>query len=260
MHREQPPRERRREAVKRRAHCPLQRALRPCSRALREEPVDAQRQRVLELAGDPQARLCDEPPRGCAIEPLQVADLDGVLALAGAPRRDVRLERHLDEHGARRSRDLGEQRCRLSHVLEHVRDDAQVIGAVGVRQVLAVVARDRFDLRALPRDRDGRVGDLDAAQRAAESACVQLAQQRAVAAADLERALRPQAGALAQRDHVLRLADRSECAPARVDGSLLGIRRIRPVVEADQLGAPLRAWLSFGRQVPPPPRQTARSS
>ena len=93
-----------------------------------------------------------------------MADLGGVLALGGAPRRHVRLERHLDEHCAADARDLAQQRGRIGHVLEHVREHAEVVAAVALRQVLPVVARDGVDLRALARDRDGGVADLDARQ------------------------------------------------------------------------------------------------
>ncbi len=58
--------------------------------------------------------------------------------------------------------------------------------------------------------------DLDARQAPAEAAAVKLAQQRAVAAAHLQRARGRDAGARAQRDHVLGLGDRAQCAPARV--------------------------------------------
>jgi len=139
-----------------------------------EEAMHRQRQRVLQLGRDAQARAGDDVARGVSVEPLQVADLDGVLALARPTCRDIGLQRDLDHDGSAGPCDLGQQRGRVGHVLEHVGEDAELVRAVGVRQVRAVVALDRVDLHPLARDRHCGVGDLDAREPAAEAARVQL--------------------------------------------------------------------------------------
>jgi hypothetical protein len=48
--------------------------------------VNLKRQRVVELAGNRQARALDDPVNRRSIQALQVTDLRGVLALAGASR------------------------------------------------------------------------------------------------------------------------------------------------------------------------------
>ena len=48
----------------------------------------------------------DDRADGAAVQALQVADLGRVLALAGAPRRPVGLQRHLHDHRPARARDL----------------------------------------------------------------------------------------------------------------------------------------------------------
>ena len=168
-----------------------------------------------------------------------MADLVGVLALGGAPGREVGLERHLDDDRAAGAGDLGEQRRRVGDVLEHVGEDPEVVGAVGGGQVQAVVELDGVDLLARAGDLDGRLGDLHAREAPAEVAAVQLGEQRAVAAADLERIdwmpARPQARARAEREHVVGLPDRAERAPARVAGGVGGGLGVALVVEPDQL-------------------------
>ena len=99
----------------------------------------------------------DDQPRAVAGEALQVADLLGVLALGGALGREVVLERHLDEDGAAGARDLGEQRRRVGDVLEHVREDAEVVGAVGERAGAGRRRARRSRSRAARGDRDGRL-------------------------------------------------------------------------------------------------------
>jgi hypothetical protein len=78
---EQSPREARREPVKAAPDGPLRRGERTCSGARRKEAVHAERQRVLELAGDAQPGARHERARAGAVEALQVPDLGGVLAL-----------------------------------------------------------------------------------------------------------------------------------------------------------------------------------
>ena len=78
-----------------------------------------------------------------------------MVALAFASRREIGLEWHLNEHRPAHTRDLGDERRRIGHVLEHVGDDAEVVRASLSRQVSAVVDGDGIDLRALARDRDG---------------------------------------------------------------------------------------------------------
>jgi hypothetical protein len=88
--------------------------------------------------------------------------------------------------------------------------------------VLPVVALDGVDLRALTRDRDGGVADLKPGEPPAEASVMELAQKRAVAAADLERARGADLRARTQREHVIGLADGAERAPACIDESLRG--------------------------------------
>ena len=80
-----------------------------------------------------------------------------------------------------------------------------------------------------------RRGDLHTGEAPAEAAAVQLGEQCAVAAADLERAPRMQTGARAEREHVIGLPDRAERAPARVEGRLGRIPCVALVIELDQL-------------------------
>ncbi len=87
---------------------------------VREEAMNLQRQRILELGDDRQAGLSYDPARACAVQSLEVSDLGGVLALAVPSRREVGLEGHLDEHRPADSRHLGQERGRVGNVLEHV--------------------------------------------------------------------------------------------------------------------------------------------
>ena len=94
------------------------------------------------------------------------------------------------------------KRRRVGDVLEHVGDDPEVVRAVGGGQVQAVVELDGIDLRPRAGDLDGRPGDLHAREAPAEVAAGELGEQRAVAAADLERArsdVRPPTGPRASR-------------------------------------------------------------
>ncbi len=134
-----PPRQPRRETVQARAQRPLR-----CCLA-RARGRWSRRTRAPSAAADPPARRAhsqagprDDLPRAGAVQPLQVADLVGVLALGGPPRRHVGLQRHLHHHRPARPRRLGQQRRRIGHVLEHVREDPQLVravaGAAGARR------------------------------------------------------------------------------------------------------------------------------
>ena len=68
-----------------------------------------------------------------------MAHLGGVLALAGAPGRPVRLERHLYDDGAADSPGLRKQDRGIRHMLQHVGEDAQVERAVPLAKMQAVV-------------------------------------------------------------------------------------------------------------------------
>jgi hypothetical protein len=135
VHGEQTPREPRREPVQARAQRPLRarrgrgggRGGAGSRRGRREEAVDRERQRVLELAGHAQPRVADDPPRRVAAQALQMPDLRGVRALGRAARREVVLERHLDDHRPAHPRRLRQQRRRVADVLEHVAQDAEVV-------------------------------------------------------------------------------------------------------------------------------------
>jgi len=118
-------------------------------------------------------------------------------------------------------------------MLEHVREHAELVGALASGQVQPVIELHTVDLGALAGDLDGRLGDLHTGQRSAEAAAVQLAQQRAVAAADLERAGWPQARLRAQGDHVVGLADGAKCPPARVACGVGWRARVGVVVKAN---------------------------
>ena len=178
-----------------------------------------------------------------AVKPAQVADLGGAAALLRAARRDVALQRNLDDHRAAGARDLPEQRLGLEHVLEHVGEHAELARAVGERQRLAVVQLDCLDLGAIARDRDRRRCDLHARQAPAETAATKLAEQGAVAAADVQGAGGREAGGGAQRDHVVGLGDGAERAPARI---AVGRRRllggVRALVEGEEVGGRRSGW------------------
>jgi hypothetical protein len=136
--------------------------------------VHGERQRVLELAGDRQAGAGDDRSRRASVQALQVPDLGGVLALAGASRRHVCLQWHLDDHRLAHPPHLGQQRRRVGYVLEHVREDSQIVRCIVLWQMQAVVAGDHVDLRAFAGDRHRRVADLDARQAPAKAAAVKL--------------------------------------------------------------------------------------
>jgi hypothetical protein len=88
--------------------------------------VNLERQRVLQLGGQLEPRRARDRARRLARESLQVADLLGVDALGGAPRRDVFLERHLEHDRGADPGDLGQQRRRVGNMLEDVREDAEL--------------------------------------------------------------------------------------------------------------------------------------
>ena len=223
-----------------------------------EEAVHRQRQRILELAGDRQARAARRSARDRrAIQALQVSDLGGVRALARAPRRQVGLERHLDEHRAAGAGDLGEQRRGVGHVLEHVGEDAEVVGAVGDRQVQrrrrarptsisGALARDRRRPPAVISTPDSRPPKP---RRCSSQSSAPSPQPTSSVLAGRD------ARARAQRDHVVGLADRAERAPARVQGRVGGRLRVGVVVEADELGGVRHAGDYCGRDDEPSSRR-----
>ena len=190
-----------------------------------EEQMDAERQWVLQLARDPQARARDDRTHGAAIQSLQVADLGSVLALGGAPRGQVGLQRHLHHHragrrapprpGARPGRARARARGRRRPARRRPRPRA------GVNRRRARPSRSRA---ARARSSTAASVISTPASRPPKPRAVQLAQQRPVAAADLQgidwMPARPQARAGAQREHVVGLADRPERAPARVQRRL----------------------------------------
>ena len=182
----------------------------------RKEAVSLERQRILELAGNHETGTRDDPPRGRAIEALEVSNVDGLLAPRPPSRRAVRLERYLHDRRLARASHLGEHANWIGHVLEHVADDAELVLPIARRQVQAVIQGHRVDLRTARCDRDRRTGDLHPRQPPAEAAAVQLAEQRAIPAADLQRARGLDACARAQRRHVVGLGDRAERTPARI--------------------------------------------
>jgi len=122
--------------------------------------VDLERQRILELAGDGQAGARDQLAHVAAVESVEVSHLSGALALALPSRREIGLEWHLNEHSPAYAGDLGDERRRIGHVLEHMGDDAEVVRASLSRQVSAVVDGDGIDLWPLARDRDGGLAYL----------------------------------------------------------------------------------------------------
>ena len=188
MHGEQPPRKRRRGRVQRSLEAPTWR------RPARAPAVSPRRSGVREREGSSSSPAICSPARATsrrrlAVDRCRCPTSCCVLALAGASRRHVALERHLDDHCRAHARDLGQQRGRVGHVLQHVREDSQIVCTVGIWQVRAVIARHGFDLRM-------RAAIATAAsvspppQAPAEPACAERAKQRAVAAADLQCALR----------------------------------------------------------------------
>ena len=172
-----------------------------------------------------------------------MAHLGGVLALAGAVAPSRLASSGTSTTTAPQARATSASSARgFGYVLEHVREDAQVIRPVGDRQARAVV---RATTSICGRSRaivDGRLGDLHAASRPPKP-------RRAARTAARRRRSRPRAcsrahaRARAQVDHVIGLADRAERSPARVHGRLGQVLRVGLVVEADQLGgvAPRRA-------------------
>ena len=141
----------------------------------REEAVHLQRQRVLQLARDRRPAPAAIARAAARSRLLQVADLGRVSRLDGPPRRPVGLQRHLEDHRAADPRRLAEQRRRVGHVLEHVREDPQLVGAVLERQVAPSNSSIRASPRAAPGDLHGRLADLDPRQPPAETAPPQLA-------------------------------------------------------------------------------------
>ena len=105
-------------------------------------------------------------------------------------------------------------------MLEHVGEQPELVAGVGEGQPRAVEHRDAFDLRPGARDRRSSLRDLGASEHAAEVAAVQLAQQGAVPAPDLERVRWIQSGPRAQLDHVVGLANGPQGAPAPVQRRL----------------------------------------
>src|SRR5690242_3338113 len=88
---------------------------------------------------------------------------------------------------------------------------------------------------ATPSDRGGLLRDLEARERGGEAAVAELSQQRAVAAAHLEHALRREAEAGGQLQHVVGLPHGAERSPPREALGLLALAAIGAVVEALQV-------------------------
>ena len=160
MEGEQTPSGERSVTVKASSERPLDRGISACRARGGEEAVDLERQRILELAGDGQAGARDQLAHVAAVESVEVSHLSGALALALPSRREIGLEWHLNEHSPAYAGDLGDERRRIGHVLEHMGDDAEVVRASLSRQVSAVVDGDGIDLWPLARDRDGGLAYL----------------------------------------------------------------------------------------------------
>ena len=154
-----------------------------------EEEVNLQRQRVLELGGDRSPARATIARAAARSRRCRWPISSACARLRGAPRRQVRLERHLDHDRAAGAGHLRQQRRRVGDVLEHVREDTEVVLAVGGRQVGAVEQLHAVDLRALAGDVDRGRRQLEAREGAPEAPPAELAEQRAVAAADVERSI-----------------------------------------------------------------------
>ena len=264
------PRQRRREAVKRRPRAPTWRAAAARAPAVAaKKRVDRQRQRVLELGGDSQARARHDRRDRRAVEALEVADLGGVLALAGPPRREVGLERHLDDAPPAGARDLGEQRAAgRARARARARGCPARYAPSAAGRCSAVVERDRVDLRALARDRDGRLGDLDA-RRAARRSRAGAARTAARRRRSRPRACSP--GRRPARAHSAITWSALPTAPSArqraYTAASAGLLRVGVVVEADELRGVLHAddycgrddAMSSRRRCARPPRRCRRS-
>ena len=191
MHSERPPRHGRREAVQARAQRPLRRRAPPARPACRRrsgEPRAAAGPRSSAPAHE--ARSRDDLARRATVQALQVADLGGVLALAPRdaptswPRAAPRSRPPRTRARPRRSSAAGSGTC--SSTWERM--PSSYAPSRRGRRCAVVAGSTESSCGRRRAIADRRLGDLHARQPPAEAAAVQLAQQRAVAAADLERA------------------------------------------------------------------------
>ena len=124
-------------------------------------------------------------------------------------------------------------------MLEHVRDDPQVVRPGRAPQARAVVQLDRVDLRSLARDLHGRLGDLHAVQASGRSRRRRSSLSRAPSPQPTSRIL-CSSGAMPARPHssddVVGLAPRPQRPPARVQLGLAPFARVGLVVELDDAG------------------------
>ena len=126
--------------------------------------VDLAPARVGELARAPHACIPGDAGDRVPREALNVTDVLGDRALARPPRREVVLERNLDDDPAGDPRRFGEHRDRIGDVLEHVREHSEIERPGLVRERLRVVRADVSIRTAPPSQRDRRVGDLDSGE------------------------------------------------------------------------------------------------
>src|ERR1700755_2142446 len=101
--------------------------------------------------------------------------------------------------------------------------------------MIAVVERHRVDLRAPSGDVHSHLGDLHRMQDTAEPFSVELGQEHTVAAPDVQRAGRRDAGAGAQPDDMVGLPAGTEGAPPGVTEPVLTLPGVGAGVEGLQL-------------------------
>lgn len=101
-------------------------------------------------------------------------------------RREVGLQGHPDDDGARDAGHLGQQPGRRRDVLKHMGGDGQVVLPLACRDALSVKGAGFVDLRPRGGEVDGATDDPKSDAALPDAATSELAQHGAVAAADLQ--------------------------------------------------------------------------
>ncbi len=194
-----------------------------------------QRQGVGQLGRDVHAGSGDQGPYGGAIEAVQVSHVL-TTALRRRPRGgSVVLQRHLHHHGTRHPAGLAQQRHGIRHVLEHVRQQRQVVLAIRRRQRAAVEALGAGDLGPRLRQLHRALGDVEAFPASADPARGQRRQHHAVAAAQLHDRIRGSRQVADQRRHVVGLALGAQLPPPRIAPALLPAARVAALIFVAEL-------------------------
>ncbi len=221
------------------AHGRLDRSPRPGPGRVGPEGVHGPRERVGQLGPHLEARLAaPAPPPSPREKRCTWPSASRARSRRGPRGGAVVLQRHLDHQRAARPRRLAQQRHRVGHVLEHVGQHPEVVGAVGARAACAPSKRSAcVDLRPAPRASATALAEMSKPWSSVPTRRGgQRGEQAAVAAADLGHRRGGRGQRPGEPRHVVGLALGAQRPPAPVARRLPGRGGVLLLVDVAQLG------------------------